>query len=191
VVFLACLIASPGAQSDAIRARAVLRDVNGNEVGTVLFTQAPIDHNFPTPSVDVVARVEGLTAGLHGMQIHENGNCDPGLPGGARFIAAGGHFDPGPNGNSQSDGNHPFHLGDLPNVDVNEAGVGHLRAVTSRITLSPGPLSVFDADNPNTLSIDPGSAVVVHQNPDQGITGAPGSGVSGGPRIACGLIEVD
>jgi Cu-Zn family superoxide dismutase len=71
-------------------------------------------------------------------------------------------------------------MGDLPNLEVNEAGVGHLRATTSRITLSPGPLSVFDAN---------GSAVIIHGNQDQGITGAAGSGVSGGPRLACGLIE--
>jgi Cu/Zn superoxide dismutase len=29
----------------------------------------------------------------------------------------------------------------------------------------------------------------VHGNPDQGITGESKSGVSGGPRIACGVIE--
>ena len=71
-------------------------------------------------------------------------------------------------------------MGDIPNLDVNPGGVGHLKHTTSRITLSPGPLSIFDAN---------GSAIVVHANVDQGITGAPGSGVSGGSRIACGVIE--
>ena len=46
-------------------------------------------------------------------------------------------------------------------------------------SLSDGPLRVFDAN---------GSAIVVHANPDQGITGAAGSGVSGGVRVACGII---
>jgi hypothetical protein len=32
------------------------------------------------------------------------------------------------------------------------------------VTLSDGPLSLFDAD---------GSAIIVHGNPDQGITGEP------------------
>jgi superoxide dismutase, Cu-Zn family len=48
------------------------------------------------------------------------------------------------------------------------------------VTLSAGPLSLFDVD---------GSAVIVHGNPDQGTTGEPKSGVSGGPRVACGAIE--
>ena len=70
-------------------------------------------------------------------------------------------------------------MGDVPNLIVNAGGVGQMNHTTSRITLSDGPLTVFDGN---------GSAVVVHANPDQGITGAPGSGVSGGPRIACGVI---
>jgi Cu-Zn family superoxide dismutase len=47
------------------------------------------------------------------------------------------------------------------------------------VTLSDGLLSVFDAD---------GTAIVIHGNPDQGITGAAKSGVSGGPRVACGVL---
>ena len=77
------------------------------------------------------------------------------------------------------DANHPYHMGDLPNLIVNEHGKGFAKHTTSRITLSPGPLTVFDAN---------GSAVIVHLNPDRGITGV--TGASGGPRIACGIIEI-
>ena len=52
--------------------------------------------------------------------------------------------------------------------------------MTTSVTQSDGPRSRMDAD---------GSAIIIHRNPDQGITGAAGSGVSGGPRIACGVIE--
>jgi Cu-Zn family superoxide dismutase len=162
--------------SNVIRASATIVGPTGVS-GEVRFTQAPAGDNFPEPGVWVVARVEGLTPGLHGFHIHEIGRCDP-----PAFSTAGGHFDPGPSGNSQPDANHPFHLGDLPNLVANDAGVAHLNAETSRVTLSPGPLSIFDAD---------GSAVVVHANRDQGIPGSPGSGVSGGPRLACGLIQTD
>ena len=55
-----------------------------------------------------------------------------------------------------------------------------MKAATTRVTLSDGPLSLFDAD---------GSSIILHGNPDQGITGEPKSGVSGGPRVACGVIE--
>lgn len=167
-----------------IRAHADIAGVPGSGIsGVVTFTQAPVDKNFPEPTVDIEARVEGLTPGKHGMHIHEIGMCtDTIRPDGSIFIfgGAGGHFDPGPFGNSGVDANHPFHMGDIPNLEVNEAGVGHLRATTSRITLSDGPLSIFDAN---------GSAVIVHLNMDQGTTGVPGG--SGGARIACGVIVRD
>ena len=58
-------------------------------------------------------------------------------------------------------------------------GTGKLNGVTTRVTLSAGPLSLFDTD---------GTAVIIHGNEDQGTTGEPKSGVSGGPRVACGVI---
>jgi Cu-Zn family superoxide dismutase len=70
-------------------------------------------------------------------------------------------------------------MGDLPNLVVGDDGKGSLTAVTTRVTLTDGPLSVFDSD---------GTAIIVHGNPDQGITGEPKSGVSGGPRAACGVL---
>ena len=78
------------------------------------------------------------------------------------------------------DANHPFHMGDLPQLVAGANGEGTLDAITTRVTLTDGPLTLFDAD---------GSAIVIHGNPDQGITGEKGSGVSGGPRVACGVIE--
>ncbi|MEP6918172.1 MAG: superoxide dismutase family protein, partial [Acidobacteriota bacterium] len=84
-----------------------------------------------------------------------------------------------PAGNMDPDANHPFHMGDLPNLQASGTGSATMTAMTTRVTLSDGPLSLFDAD---------GSAIVIHGNPDQGITGEPKSGVSGGPRVACGVI---
>lgn len=124
--------------------------------------------------VTIVLTVKGLKPGLHGVHLHAVGKCEP-----PAFTAAGGHFDPGPAGNSDPDANHPFHMGDIPNIEAGKDGTGTLKAVTTRVTLSDGPLSVFDAD---------GTAIIVHANPDQGITGEPKSGVSGGPRVACGVL---
>jgi superoxide dismutase, Cu-Zn family len=163
--------------AEALRARAT---VTGSGIeGTVTF--AELKGNPPVPGVKIEARITGqvgdLTPGSHGFHIHENarGGCVP------PYTSAGGHFDPGPSGNPDPDVNHPFHLGDIPNLVVDEKGVGTVEALTSRITLSPGPLSIFDAD---------GSVVIVHGKPDQGIAGPPKSGVSGGPRIACGVIKL-
>jgi len=124
--------------------------------------------------VQVTVTARGLTPGLHGVHLHAVGTCEP------DFAAAGGHFDPGPAGNTDPDANHPFHMGDLPNLDVGASGEGTFTAATTRVTLSDGPLTVFDAD---------GTAMIVHANPDQGITGAPKSGLSGGPRVACGVLK--
>jgi Cu-Zn family superoxide dismutase len=124
--------------------------------------------------VNVTVTVSGLKPGMHGVHLHAVGKCTP------DFAAAGGHFDPGPAGNPDPDANHPFHMGDLPQLTAGADGKATMKAATTRVTLSAGPLSLFDAD---------GSAIIVHGNPDQGITGEPKSGVSGGPRVACGVIE--
>src|SRR5437660_9381137 len=98
------------------------------------------------------------------------------------FTTAGGHYDPGPFGNSGTVTNHPFHMGDLPNLVVDQNGEGELTAVTTRVTLSPSDTTVFDAN---------GSAVIIHAltdqrscqpNPSTGLC----TGVSGGARLACG-----
>jgi superoxide dismutase, Cu-Zn family len=140
--------------------------------GTVEFVEMAYDTGN---EVEITLTAKGLKPGLHGVHLHAVGKCEP-----PAFTAAGGHFDPGPAGNTDPDANHPFHMGDIPNLRVGADGSGTLQARTTRVTLSEGPLSLFDGD---------GSAVIVHGNPDQGTTGEPKSGVSGGPRVACGVIE--
>lgn len=116
-----------------------------------------------------------LVPGKHAVHIHEKADCSGG------FKCAGGHFDPGPAGNSDPDVNHPFHAGDLPNIVINGSGEGKLEAITTRVTLSPGPLSILDTPE--------GTALMVHGNEDPYIGGESGSGVSGGPRVVCGIIQ--
>jgi len=152
------------------RARA---DIAGEGItGTAEFVETTYDTGR---EVSVTVSAKGLKPGLHGVHLHAIGKCEP-----PAFTAAGGHFDPGPAGNTDPDANHPFHMGDIPNLRVGTDGSGTLHARTTRVTISDGPLSLFDAD---------GSAVIIHGNEDQGITGEPKSGVSGGPRLACGVIE--
>jgi len=123
--------------------------------------------------VQIHVTVSGLKPGQHGVHLHAVGKCE------APFTSAGGHYDPGPAGNPDPDANHPYHMGDLPNLQVGADGKGELNATTTRVTISDGPLTLADAD---------GSAIIIHGNPDQGITGESKSGVSGGPRVACGVI---
>lgn len=120
-----------------------------------------------------------LTPGLHAIHIHETGACEP-------FSAAKGHFD----GNSDSQanpeanvspglGNHPYHLGDLQNLSVDEKRKGSLYTITSRVTLSEGLNSLFDKD---------GSAFIIHELQDKYLPDPPTKDAPGGPRIACGVI---
>jgi Cu-Zn family superoxide dismutase len=162
--------ASPAEHGTAVaRAHA---DVAGKGItGTVDLVEF---RRGTTRWVQVTLEARGLTPGLHGVHLHAVGKCEP------DFAAAGGHFDPGPASNTDPDANHPFHMGDLPNLAVDETGAGRFVAATTRVTLSDGPLTVFDAD---------GTAIIVHANPDQEITGEPKSGVSGGPRVACGVLD--
>jgi Cu-Zn family superoxide dismutase len=168
VLFSTKTIASDG----AMRARAIIRGAPESGIaGRIEFWQT-------TPGFISTVSITGYVSGLdpntlHGFHIHENGTCSP------NFAAAGGHFDAGPFSNSTPvDDNHPFHSGDLPNIKANNDGVAVLKRISSRITLSQGPLSVFDEN---------GSSVIVHANEDLGTTDVVGS--SGGPRIACGVIE--
>lgn len=79
--------------------------------------------------VDITVSASGLKPGLHGVHLHAVGKCEP------DFAAAGGHFDPGPASNTDPDANHPFHMGDVPNLEIGQDGKGTLKAVTTRAAL--------------------------------------------------------
>ena len=202
-LFVACLVGS--LWEEPVRAvKVVERSTDGTAIarsgdrpgpggieGEVLFLQAPCPgcptpapgapaahfRNFPEPGVLIVARINGPTSalapGAHGVHIHEVGLCL------APFASAGSHLDLGPAGN-----NLPCRC--EPSLSHGRCSQPHRQLTRawfpfphfSRITLSPGPLSIFDAD---------GSAVIVHLNPDSGQPGV--SIASGGARIACGVIQ--
>lgn len=169
------------AQSNSARAKATIR--GEGVTGTASFREIDAQLKGLTNSafstglkgVEITVEVTGLKPGAHGIHLHAIGKCDP--PG---FVTAGGHFDPGPAGNTDPDANHPFHMGDLPNLVADVRGHATMTVITTRVTLSAGPLSLLGGD---------GTAIIIHANPDQGTTGEAKSGLSGGPRLACGVIE--
>ena len=169
------------AQSQGLRAQATIAGdgIKGTAELREVDTQSAGGHDMKlmtgTKAVEITVTVTGLEPGAHGMHLHAVGRCE--APG---FTSAGGHFDPGPHGMMDPDVNHPYHMGDLPNLVADASGKATIKAVTSRVTIGPGPLSLMDAD---------GSAIIIHGSPDQGISGEAKSGVSGGPRVACGVIE--
>ena len=142
-------------------------------IGTAYLRERASDDHVKI--VDVVMRVRRLTEGKHGVHLHETGACMP-------CSAAGGHFDPGPFGNTNPDANHPFHAGELVNLNVGANGRGTLFTVTTRVSLSDGPLSLFDED---------GSALIIHVNPDTYCPEGEEAGCAGGGRAACGVLVRD
>jgi Cu-Zn family superoxide dismutase len=136
--------------------------------------------------VTIHLEVEGLMDGKHAVHIHETGACEP-------CSAAQGHHDPGPFGQTRPDSagdevpapdiNHPYHMGDLINIEVKN-GKGSMMHTTNRITLSPGRLSILDAD---------GSSFIIHTNEDTYCDEESDlkRGCAGGPRDACGIIIAD
>jgi Cu-Zn family superoxide dismutase len=156
-----------------VRAVATIESCDDAAVsGTAEFIERPSSEGVKL--VDVTIHVKGLKPGKHAVHIHETGSCTP-------CSAAKGHFDPGPHGFSSPDGNHPFHSGDLVNIDVKADGIGYLHTSTTRVTLSPGPLSLFDAD---------GSSIIIHTDPDTYCPEGDVKGCAGGARAACGIIRL-
>jgi Cu-Zn family superoxide dismutase len=160
LLVLAAPAAASGEAGGALHATAELRDTGNNVVGWARFTE---DANGV---LHVNVHVSGLSEGLHGIHVHNTGLCSP------TFAAAGSHHNP-------LGAVHGAHAGDLPNLSVNTAGIGHLDATSDGATLSAGPVSVFDAN---------GSALVIHTGQDDLVTDPTGN--SGG-RIACGVIVAD
>lgn len=153
-------------------------DVNGPSItGTASFTEYDVDGwKYVRVVVNVKGDPEILTPGKHAVHIHEKGDCEC-----DGFKCAGGHFDPGASGNTDPDANHGYHAGDLPNLTVDEKGQGTLEAITTRVTLSDGVVSILQPKE--------GTSLMVHGNEDPYTPGESGSGHSGGPRLACGRIE--
>ncbi len=158
--------ATPSASTAATHAGAELRDREGAVIGTVRFTEDA------TGRVHVNVHAKGVSPGLHGLHLHAIGTCDASTG----FTSAGGHYNP----TGKEHGHHNpagHHSGDLPNLIVNEAGVGRLNWTTEQFGLA----ELFDQD---------GTAVVLHANEDDLTTnnGDQGPGNSGA-RIACGVVS--
>ena len=144
-------------------------------VGTAVLREVPSDEGVKLVEVEMV--VYGLSDGKHAVHIHEVGACQP-------CSAAKGHHDPGPFGKTTPDApdyNHPFHMGDLVNIEVRNR-LGVLKTVTNRVTLSPGRLSIID---------DNGSAFIIHTQEDKYCDHESelNKGCAGGTRDACGIIR--
>lgn len=119
--------------------------------------------------LQIVALVNRLTPGLHGIHIHEKGDCSD-----AEAASAGPHYNPTAHMHGSPDPEH-FHAGDLGNIEVQEDGTGLLNLLIKT------PVN----EGITGWSHIVGKSLIVHQMPDDLISQPSGNS---GDRIACGVI---
>jgi len=160
---LLILVFSVYAEEAPKTAKATLRNASGDTLGKAVFIEDP-------NGVKIVMNVYGFPPGPHGFHIHTTGQCDP-----SDFASAGGHFNPHgkKHGLNNPDGSH---AGDLPNLIVAFDGTA-----TGEWFLN----GVYLGSDENSLLKPGGTALVIHENADDGMTDPSGNS---GPRIACGVI---
>lgn len=186
--------ATPASSPSSISAVGIL-NTDGLQIGTVIGSEFD-------GAVTLTITASNLTAGEHGMHIHETGACDP--AGEEPFSSAGGHFNPA--GTTHGPGMATVevqvqepeegaatpaadaaaaspvaaaesHAGDLGNISVDDTGRISVAVTTTSVTFATGvDTSLADAD---------GSALVIHENADDLATDP--TGESGG-RIACAVL---
>jgi Cu-Zn family superoxide dismutase len=158
----ALLAGSAAADTHESGATATLMDREGNQIGTAEL------HMTASGLTHVIVQAEGIAAGVHGVHVHETGDCSA-----ADFTSAGGHLaGDAQHGVLVEGGPHP---GDLPNAHVQEDGMLAIEAFNDRLMLTEE--MVFDAD---------GSALVIHAGADDYESQPAGDA---GDRVACGVIE--
>lgn len=164
--FLAALVVTLPlcAGAAAPHAKVILRDAQGTTIGVATLTAAK-------GGVRVIVTVSGATPGSHGMHVHAVGRCD-----GPDFKSAGEHFNP----RAKEHGMHNpkgMHLGDLPNLTVDDSGLGRGDFLVRGVTLKAGTASLFSRA---------GTALVLHAAADDQTSDPAGNS---GPRVACGVVE--
>lgn len=177
------LAGASAVQAGGMKATAEIKGCTDPAIhGTAVLTEEVTPEGIKQVTVEMT--VKGLSDGKHAVHIHEVGACEP-------CSAAKGHHDPGPYGQSRPDSagdevpakdiNHPYHMGDLINIE-SKGGIGTMTTTTNRVTLSPGTLTIMDAD---------GSAFIIHTNPDTYCDEESDlkKGCAGGSRDACGIIQ--
>ena len=174
LVAVACLGAPAAWAQGFPEARAIINScTTGAALGSALLIETPSAEGIK--NVTVMVSAASLAPGKHAVHIHEVGACAP------TCAAAGSHLDIGPFGsNLPVTANHPYHSGDLINLQIRSGGSGSMSHVSSRIAISEGNLSIFDAD---------GAAIVIHALPDLYCPNTSDPNCAGGGRVACGVLQ--
>jgi superoxide dismutase, Cu-Zn family len=139
----------------------------GGNIGSASFTQGP---------TGVLIRIElrpgSLSPGWHGLHLHAVGDCsDIG-----EFKRSGGHVGKIEGGHGLLNPDGP-EAGDLPNIYAFADGSAKAEVFTGLVTLAQGTPRLLDDD---------GSALLIHESPDDQITQPIGGA---GARVACAAMR--
>jgi len=151
------IVVALGLSFSAAAAKSVtveLKDAKGASMGTARLSDAK-------RGVAIKLDAKGLTAGKHGIHLHETGKCE-----GPDFKSAGGHLNPE---NKEHGLKNPkgAHEGDMPVITVRKDGKAKETVIAPFAKLA-------DLH---------GKALVIHAKEDDQMTAA-----SSGERVACGVI---
>jgi superoxide dismutase, Cu-Zn family len=160
-----CLLASPAFAKPKDTLVVPIKTSTGEDAGTATFTQEK-------SKLSIKLDLKNLPVGQHAVHIHaRSAGYAP------DFKSAGGHFNPE---NKQHGTLNPMghHAGDLPqNVEIGEGHVGQATFKVDYLSLDPA--------SPNSILANGGTAIIVHEKPDDMKTDPTGNA---GKRIACGVI---
>ena len=144
---------------------AQMQNSKGEIIGEILLEETE-------NGVDLTTLLNSLPPGEHGIHIHEVGVCE-----GPSFESSGAHWNP-TNKKHGVENPEGSHLGDLPNLKVDDDGSAELIFKVPGITLKHSvENSLFDAN---------GSSIIIHEMKDDYKTDPSGNS---GSRIACGVIK--
>lgn len=159
VLFLAA-VSYAGEEKETALAR--LAGLDGRTLGYAVLTEGEV--------LSIAYGIAGLPPGAHAFHIHEKGACDP------PFKSAGGHFNPHGRKHGLKNPDGP-HAGDMANIVAGPDGTASGVRYAPLATLAGGPDSLFK---------EGGTAIVIHEGPDDYTSDPAGAA---GSRIACGVIE--
>jgi len=120
-------------------------------------------------AVTMTLAVEGLTPGLHGIHMHEKGDCSA-----ADGTSAGPHWNPSKSAHGNPSGD-AHHAGDMGNLTAAADGRATLTFTNADWTLGSETSSTTDVI---------GRAIIVHGSPDDFSQPAGNAG----PRLGCGVV---
>jgi len=145
---------------------AELAPTQGNSAsGTVTFVER-------SGKVIVDGRFKGLTPGLHGIHIHEKGDCSA-----SDAMSAGGHYNPTGEAHGAPD-SAKHHGGDFGNLTADANGDATLSVTLDTTRVGIGKLAA------NTIA---GKALVIHADQDDLASQPAGNS---GKRVACGVVSL-